>query len=865
MQFLLGVDAPVELRCSLRQILATIAAQRAARDARLRARAPLAAAGAARGPAAPPAPRLHDRRPVAALARMIEPVPSPGPAPADHAAARAARRDPRRHRVRAVRDRLLPPVVPAGAVRRPVPAAGARQPRARASRPGAARRDPRPQRQRARREPRRDRRRSSTRAAAAGRARRRGDVGPADDRARQAPEGPARASRSRSRRRRRRSSSARSRSLAARARHVAAHDPASAISPARSSTLPYANVRVKVDVASQSMRNYLLEHQRGFPGVAVQRVYLRRYPRGHAGCAAARARSGRSTPDELEDEALPRRAAGHGRRPGRPRALLRPLPARDRRRRRASPSTRSAARRRSGDRARAGGRAQRCARRSTSGLQRTAQRCLRQVIGRAPARPAAFVALDPRNGRSSRWAPTRPSTRRCSRGRSRSRATTRSSATGTARRCSTARSPAAIRPARRSSRSRRSPRSSAASITPDDADQRHRLPQGRHRRPGCVQRRRRGRRHGQPAPRAAGLLRRLLLHAGPRLNRARRARRSRSWARKLGLGHRDRHRPPRRGRRHRPRPRLARRRTARKRRVASAKHRKRAASPTGLRQAAVVGGRQHQPRRRPGRPAGLAAADGGRVRGDRQRRPRRAAAPGRWRSRTTGGRVLQRIEPGARSASRSTRRTARRSSTACTGDDWPTAPPRTSSRAGTQNALPGLRQDRHRRAPRPTQRPVLVRRLRPEPDAADRDRGDGRGRRLRRRGRRADRLPIMLASGSARRRQVRRRAIAHELMAPRRHHADPRRRRRPGRRAARPVGLHAAVRPGAAARGDRAAASPRWSSLRGATADDVPGDPHYFVTRQAIYFVVGARAGRAALRGWTTRACARSSTSSTAC
>ena len=53
---------------------------------------------------------------------------------ADHAAARAARRHPRRGRVRAVRDHLLPPLVPAGAVRRPVPRAGQRQPRARRAR-----------------------------------------------------------------------------------------------------------------------------------------------------------------------------------------------------------------------------------------------------------------------------------------------------------------------------------------------------------------------------------------------------------------------------------------------------------------------------------------------------------------------------------------------------------------------------------------------------------------------------------------------------------------------------------------------------------------------------------------------------------
>ena len=27
--------------------------------------------------------------------------------------------------------------------------------------------------------------------------------------------------------------------------------------------------------------------------------------------------------------------------------------------------------------------------------------------------------------------------------------------------------------------------------------------------------------------------------------------------------------------------------------------------------------------------------------------------------------------------------------------------------------------------------------------------------------------------------------------------------------------------------------------LTGATADDIPGDPHYYVNRQAVYFVVG--------------------------
>jgi penicillin-binding protein 2 len=45
------------------------------------------------------------------------------------------------------------------------------------------------------------------------------------------------------------------------------------------STLPYANVTVKVDVEAPQ-RNYLVEHNEGFPGVDVQRRFLRRYPQG---------------------------------------------------------------------------------------------------------------------------------------------------------------------------------------------------------------------------------------------------------------------------------------------------------------------------------------------------------------------------------------------------------------------------------------------------------------------------------------------------------------------------------------------------------------------------------------------------------
>ena len=43
--------------------------------------------------------------------------------------------------------------------------------------------------------------------------------------------------------------------------------------------VPYANVKLKVDVPN-GIRNYLLERAAAFPGLAVERVYLRSYPQG---------------------------------------------------------------------------------------------------------------------------------------------------------------------------------------------------------------------------------------------------------------------------------------------------------------------------------------------------------------------------------------------------------------------------------------------------------------------------------------------------------------------------------------------------------------------------------------------------------
>ena len=70
MQFLLGVDAPVSFLLA-REILATVLLNGVIATPVYAIVRRVAAARAARGPAPPPAPRLHDRRPVAALARMM--------------------------------------------------------------------------------------------------------------------------------------------------------------------------------------------------------------------------------------------------------------------------------------------------------------------------------------------------------------------------------------------------------------------------------------------------------------------------------------------------------------------------------------------------------------------------------------------------------------------------------------------------------------------------------------------------------------------------------------------------------------------------------------------------------------------------
>jgi len=158
--------------------------------------------------------------------------------------------------------------------------------------------------------------------------------------------------------------------------------------------LPYANVRVKVDVP-QSMRNHLLESQRDFPGVAVEQVYLRRYPLGTTAAQLV------GTTGEIDEEQLgtkPFRGVRAGTivgKDGIERSYDRWL--------RGVPGTQSIT-------VDANGRpkAQRIARAARPGsslrtsldlrLQRSAQNRLAAVVDGGPGVAGAVVALDPRNG-----------------------------------------------------------------------------------------------------------------------------------------------------------------------------------------------------------------------------------------------------------------------------------------------------------------------------------------------------------------------------------------------------------------------------------------------------------------------------------
>ena len=100
--------------------------------------------------------------------------------------------------------------------------------------------------------------------------------------------------------------------------------------------MPYAPVTIKTD-AGRGVLTVLAERQSEFPGVTQQPVSIRAYPYGEM-AAQVLGYVGQVSEAGAEAARLPRRQAGHGRRPGRARVLLRPLPAR---RRRASSASRS--------------------------------------------------------------------------------------------------------------------------------------------------------------------------------------------------------------------------------------------------------------------------------------------------------------------------------------------------------------------------------------------------------------------------------------------------------------------------------------------------------------------------------------------
>ena len=159
--------------------------------------------------------------------------------------------------------------------------------------------------------------------------------------------------------------------------------------------LPYANVRVKVDVP-ETVRDFLLERQRDFPGIAVERVYLRRYPLGPT-AAQLLGSVGQISPQELGTQAYRgvRQGAVVGQggleqtydrylrgtdgvqsitvdasgRPKSSRLSTQPQP---------------------GDQLRTS---------LDLGLQRVGQTAMQNVIGSGTGTAGAFVALDPRNGR----------------------------------------------------------------------------------------------------------------------------------------------------------------------------------------------------------------------------------------------------------------------------------------------------------------------------------------------------------------------------------------------------------------------------------------------------------------------------------
>ena len=214
---------------------------------------------------------------------------------------------------------------------------------------------------------------------------------------------------------------------------------------------------IKTDVQRAAF-NYLRERKERFPGIAVEKLYLRNYP--HDELAAQLFGTLREiSPEELEERRYRGVAAGTRIGASGIEYSYDPLPARQGRlhagRHQRARQPRRAARDHA-RRAQAGPPAQALAR-PRPAARRPTTRCgarSRPPPATAP-RPAPTWRWTRATARCWRSAPTRASTPTCSPSRSRQRKYDELNSEARARRCSTARSPRPIRPARPSSSSPR--------------------------------------------------------------------------------------------------------------------------------------------------------------------------------------------------------------------------------------------------------------------------------------------------------------------------------------------------------------------------------------------------------------------------
>ena len=483
--------------------------------------------------------------------------------------------------------------------------------------------------------------------------------------------------------------------------------------------VPYSDVRLKTDVPT-SVLNYLREREEHFPGVTVEQTYLRDYPRDEL-AAQLFGTVGEVTPEQLKQERF--RGVTQGTvvgQDGLERAYDRYLRGRDGVAARAGRRARAADPERPPARHRARGR---------PAAQALARLDLQRAGQRRPGRPA-----NPGNSpgarswrwtrataRSARWAPSPSFDPDAAHQADHPEApTTRCSARRPARRSSTARSPGlyptgstfkpitALAALRATARHRRTSRSTtraasrsatASSATPATS------------RNGPVDLRKALQVSSDVYFYALGERRTRCEGRGPPdVGAAARARPP------------DRHRPARRVRRASSPTRKWRERTlqdeidCRKRKKMPARRQRLRRAAQGLRHlrhAPVQDRRQRQPLGRPGRPAGHAAADGGRllrrsptaagcVRPHLGLRGRGRPGPPGPAHRAASAAAQVKIDPANRAGD--PRRPAARRPEARRHLDRRV-------RGLAARPLPGLRQDRHRRAPAQG-RPVLVRRLR---------------------------------------------------------------------------------------------------------------------------------------------------------